>query len=156
MTATMTPPDQRKKFTHTHSTQELVFLRAATKKAAEKIKAAVTATRAAGTHVIADELQERHDELVGVEDDEGGSTVARLKAAIESAEEGDGQAEFKFQAFEARAIEIGLPLLARRLRSMQGELGSIGRDDMSDWCRDMSEHCEGVLKGHYAEQGSLL
>lgn len=141
-----------KKITHTHTRLELVMLKAAVGKYADKVNSAITALRAAGQGAIADQQWDELLPLVGDVGDRGGTTVERLGKAIDSLETDDGVTTLTSTPAEAHAYEVGLPMVARRLRTMVGELRSLGRDDVGEWCVVTANHVGSTLKDHYAEQ----
>jgi len=140
-----------KKLTHTHNREELTMLKAALGKYADKVNSAITALRVAGLGAIAKEQEDDLLPLVGDVGDRGGTTVERLGAVIEGMEADDTDVLVSSQA-EAHAYEVGLPIVARRLRTMEGELRSLGRDDVAEWCVETANHVGSTLKDHYAEQ----
>ena len=64
----------------------------------------------------------------------------------------DGAATLTSTPPEAHAFEIGLPLLERRLRTMEGELRSFGLDETAEWCVTTANHVGSGLLDHYSEQ----
>lgn len=141
----------QRKITHTHNRMELTMLKAALGKYADKVNAAVTALRAAGLGAIADEQADELLPLVGDVGDRSGTTAERLGAMVDGMEP-DDSATLTSTMAEAHAYEVGLPILARRLRTMEGELRSLGRDDVGKWCVESANHVGSTLKDHYAEQ----
>jgi hypothetical protein len=140
-----------KKLTHTHNRLELTMLKAALGKYADKVNSAITALRGAGLGKIADQQWDDLLPLVGDVGDRGGTTAERLAGLIGSMAADDAVTLTSTQA-EAHAYEVGLPMVARRLRTMEGELRSLGRDDVGEWCVTTANHVGSVLKDHYAEQ----
>ena len=141
-----------KRINHTHTRLELVMLKAALGKFADKMNAAVTALRAAGEGKLADEEALRLRGLVGDVGDREGTTLERLGKLIARLGSSAASTTLRSTPAEAHAYDIGLPLLARRLRSIEGELRSFGRDDVGEWCVDTANAVESVLKDHYGEQ----
>ena len=140
-----------KKITHAHSRLELVLLRAALGKYADKMNAAVTALRAAGEGALAESEATDLKALVGDVGDREGTTLERLGKLIAGLEDGD-ETTLTSTPAEAHAYDVGLPLLARRLRSIEGELRSFGRDDVGEWCVETANAVGSTLKDQYGEQ----
>jgi hypothetical protein len=139
--------------THTHSRVEFIMLKAALNKYAEKKKAAIAALRTAGEDRTAAKQEREVRALVGDVGDREGTTLEKLGKEIGRLEDQpDGAGTLTSTAAEAHAYEIGLPLLARRLRTMEGELRSFGRDDWGEWCVNTANHVGSVLLDHYSEQ----
>ena len=142
-----------KEITHARNRSELVMLRAALGKYAGKVNAAITALRAAGQDAIADRQRDDLLPLVDLAPDHGSTTLERLDKEIGAlkTDSTDTVTLTSTQA-EAHAYEVGLPMVARRLRTMEGELRSLGRDDVGEWCVETANHVGSTLKDHYTEQ----
>ncbi len=141
-----------KRITYTHTRLELIMLKAALGKYADKKNAAVTALRAAGDGAVAEQQAEDLKALVGDVGDREGTTLDRLGKLIAGLENNDEATTLTSTPAEAHAYDVGLPLLARRLRSIEGELRSFGRDDVGEWCVDLANAVGSTLKDHYDEQ----
>lgn len=139
-----------KRITHTHTRLELVLLKAALGKYETKANAAITALRAAGQGVIADQQWDDLLPLVGDVGDRAGTTVEKLSTLI--AGHDGASVTLESSPAEAHAYDVGLPLLARRLRSIEGELRSFGRDDVAEWCVETANAVDSTLKDGYGEQ----
>lgn len=143
-----------KKETNTHPLQELIFLRVGLNKAAEKKRAAIMSNHAAGEDTVAREQELELAALVGEPGDRSGTTLERLQQGIDHANESASKTGlFSVDKREAHAIEIGLPLLAKRMRTIQQELKSWGRDDVADWCEEQANIIDSTLKDHYDTSG---
>lgn len=140
-----------KRITQTHTRLELIMLKAALGKYADKMNAAINALRAAGENEIADDEAENLKALVGDAGDREGTTLERLGKLIAGLDE-NAATTLQSTPAEAHAYDVGLPLLARRLRSIEGELRSFGRDDVGDWCVETANAVGSTLKDHYGEQ----
>ncbi len=141
-----------KRITHTHTRLELVMLKAALGKYADKMNAAITALRAAGEGKFADKEAEALKALVGDVGDREGTTLERLGKLVGGLDDNGDVTTLQSTPAEAHAYDVGLPLLARRLRSIEGELRSFGRDDVGEWCVDTANAVGSTLKDHYGEQ----
>ncbi len=141
-----------KKLTHTHTRLELIMLKAALGKYADKVNSAITALRGAGLDKIADQQADDLLPLVGDVGDRGGTTAERLGKTIDALETDEGVTTLTSTPAEAHAYEVGLPMVARRLRTMEGELRSLGREDVGEWCVEQANHVDSTLKDHYTEQ----
>ena len=141
-----------KRITHTHTRLELLMLKAALGKYADRMNAAITALRAAGEGQLADIEAEDLKALVGDVGDREGTTLERLGKLIGGLEQNDEGTTLESTPAAAHAYDVGLPLLARRLRSIEGELRSFGRDDVAEWCVDTANAVGSTLKDHYGEQ----
>ncbi len=141
-----------KKITHTHTRLELMMIKAALGKYADKVNSAITALRAAGQGAIADQQADALLPLVGDVGDRGGTTAERLSKTIDALEGDQDVATLVSTPAEAHAYEVGLPMVARRLRTMEGELRSLGRDDVGKWCIEQANFVDSTLKDHYTEQ----
>ena len=139
----MTP----KEITHARNRSELVMLRAALGKYAGKVNAAITALRAAGQDAIADRQWDDLLPLVDNDDDRGSTTMERLDKEISAlkTDSTDTITLTSTQA-EAHAYEVGLPMVARRLRTLEGEMRSLGREDVGEWCVLTANYVDGELK----------
>ena len=141
-----------KRMTHTHTRLELVMLKAALGKYADKMRAAISALRTAGEGKLADMQADELKALVGDVGDREGTTLERLGKLIAGLDDGGEATTLQSTPAEAHAYDVGLPLLARRLRSVEGELRSFGRDDVGEWCVDLANTVGSTLKDHYGEQ----
>jgi hypothetical protein len=141
-----------KRITHTHTRLELIMLKAALGKYADKKDAAVKALRAAGDGAVADQQADDLKALVGDVGDREGTTLERLGKLIAGLDDNGEGTTLQSTPAEAHAYDVGLPLLARRLRSIEGELRSFGRDDIGEWCVETANAVGGALKDHYGEQ----
>lgn len=141
-----------KKITHTHTRLELIMLKGALGKYADKVSSAITALRAAGQGTIAEQQLAALLPLVGDVGDRTGTTAERLGKEIAALGNDDDVTTLVSTQAEAHAYEVGLPMLARRLRTMEGELRSLGRDDVGEWCVEKANHVDSTLKDHYTEQ----
>ena len=140
-----------KRITHTHTLLELVMLKAALGKYAVKMNAAIGALRAAGEGKLADQEAEDLKALVGEVGNREGTTLERLGKLIAENPRSAATTLVSTPA-EAHAYDVGLPLQARRLRSIEGELRSFGQDDWAAWCVTTANAVESTLKDHYGEQ----
>ena len=133
--------------THARNRSELVMLRAALGKYAGKVNAAITALRAAGQDAIADRQRDDLLPLVDLADDRGATTLERLDKEI-GALKTDSTATITLTSTqaEAHAYEVGLPMVARRLRTLEGEMRSLGREDVGEWCVLTANYVDGELK----------
>jgi len=130
---------------------ELIMLKAALNKYADKMKAAITALRTVGEDKMAAKQEKDLEALVGKVGDRDGTTIAKLDKLIDGLEH-DACTTLSSTKAEVRAYDVGLPLQERRLRTMEGELRSIGRPDVADWCVEQANFIGSELKDHYGDQ----